>query len=775
MFNHIAALATRRPRLLLAVAGVLIALCGVLGSGVESRLGAGGVTDPSAESSLVAAAVEDHAPQAAPDVVLLVTAPEDVASPGVAAPGLRLTERLAETPGVEGVSSYWRTPVSALRSEDGRHAIVAARVAGDEQAVNEAVAAIQDQFAGERDGLDVAVIGPGAVYAELQATIREDLARAELIVLPITLVILLVVFGGFLAAGLPLAVGLASVMGTNAILMGLTLFTDVSVFSINLTTALGLGLAIDYALLVVRRFREELVATDDVATAVHNTVGSAGRTVLYSAITVAAALSSLLIFPLYFLRSFAYAGVAVVALSALAALLVLPAVLTLLGDRLRPGRSWLSRRRRATAPPTTPATPPPAPAAGGASGGLTVGAWASWTRGVMRHRWVVALTVGAGLLILALPFRGVAFGEADFRQLAEDSPVRAAQQLLRDEFTSGGESMATLMLPAGSDTDDIDAVRDAVLRIDGIDDVEPVPGTGASVSTVVGDLVVPAPGDYPVLLTVTADADIPLASARAQEMAREIRALPEAENFSVGGQPATLVDSQDSIGSLLPIALAIAIGSALIIVFLLTGSVVLPLQAVLANGLSLTAMLGAIVWVFQDGNLAGLLGFTPTGYIDTTVPVLMACVAFGLSMDYGVFLLARTVEEHRRTGDLQEAVATAMQRTGGVITAAALILATVLIAIGSSRIANTQMLGFGVALAVLVDATIVRTTLVPAFMALTGRWTWWAPGPLRRLHARIGWHEEGPAPVVAPATAAGTRHETPSDRVPVLATTAEER
>lgn len=771
MFNHIAALATRRPRLLLAVAGVLIALCGVLGSGVESRLGAGGVTDPDAESSLVAAAVEEHAPQAAPDVVLLVTAPEDVSSPGVAAPGLRLTERLAETPGVEGVSSYWRTPVGALRSEDGRHAIVAARVAGDEQAVNEAVADIQDQFAGERDGLDVAVIGPGAVYAELQATIREDLARAELIVLPITLVILLVVFGGFLAAGLPLAVGLASVMGTNAILMGLTLFTDVSVFSINLTTALGLGLAIDYALLVVRRFREELVATDDVATAVHNTVGSAGRTVLYSAITVAAALSSLLIFPLYFLRSFAYAGVAVVALSALAALLVLPAVLTLLGDRLRPGRSWLSRRRRATASVAPPATP----AADGPSGGPTVGAWASWTRGVMRHRWVVALTVGAGLLILALPFRGVAFGEADFRQLAEDSPVRAAQQLLRDEFTSGGESMATLMLPAGSDTDDIDAVRDAVLRIDGIDDVEPVPGTGASVSSVVGDLVVPAPGDYPVLLTVTADADIPLASARAQEMAREIRALPEAENFSVGGQPATLVDSQDSIGSLLPIALAIAIGSALVIVFLLTGSVVLPLQAVLANGLSLTAMLGAIVWVFQDGNLAGLLGFTPTGYIDTTVPVLMACVAFGLSMDYGVFLLARTVEEHRRTGDLQEAVATAMQRTGGVITAAALILATVLIAIGSSRIANTQMLGFGVALAVLVDATVVRTTLVPAFMALTGRWTWWAPGPLRRLHARIGWHEEGPAPVAAPATAAGTTHETPSDRVPVLATTAEER
>lgn len=768
MFNHIAALATRRPRLLLAVAGVLIALCGVLGSGVESRLGAGGVTDPSAESSLVAAAVEEYAPQAAPDVVLLVTAPEDVASPGVAAPGLRLTERLAETPGVEGVSSYWRTPVSALRSEDGRHAVVAARVAGDEQAVNEAVADIQDQFAGERDGLDVAVIGPGAVYAELQATIREDLARAELIVLPITLVILLVVFGGFLAAGLPLAVGLASVMGTNAILMGLTLFTDVSVFSINLTTALGLGLAIDYALLVVRRFREELVATDDVATAVHNTVGSAGRTVLYSAITVAAALSSLLIFPLYFLRSFAYAGVAVVALSALAALLVLPAVLTLLGDRLRPGRSWLSRLRRATASPTAPAT-------GGTSGGPTVGAWASWTRGVMRHRWVVALTVGAGLLILALPFRGVAFGEADFRQLAEDSPVRAAQQLLRDEFTSGGESMATLMLPAGSDTDDIDAVRDAVLRIDGVDDVEPVPGTGASVSTVVGDLVVPAPGDHPVLLTVTADADIPLASARAQDMAREIRALPEAENFTVGGQPATLVDSQDSIGSLLPIALAIAIGSALVIVFLLTGSVVLPLQAVLANGLSLTAMLGAIVWVFQDGNLAGLLGFTPTGYIDTTVPVLMACVAFGLSMDYGVFLLARTVEEHRRTGDLREAVATAMQRTGGVITAAALILATVLIAIGSSRIANTQMLGFGVALAVLVDATVVRTTLVPAFMALTGRWTWWAPGPLRRLHARIGWHEEGPAPVVAPRTTDGTTHEPPPDRVPVLATTAEER
>jgi len=326
-----------------------------------------------------------------------------------------------------------------------------------------------------------------------------------------------------------------------------------------------------------------------------------------------------------------------------------------------------------------------------------------------------------------------------------------------------------------------------------------VPGTGASVSTVVGDLVVAAPGERPVLLNVTADADIPLTGARAQEMAREIRALPEAENFLVGGQPATLVDSQDSIGSLLPIALAIAIGSALIIVFLLTGSVILPLQAVLANGLSLTAMLGAIVWVFQEGNLAGLLGFTPTGYIDTTVPVLMACVAFGLSMDYGVFLLARTVEEHRRTGDLQEAVATAMQRTGGVITAAALILATVLIAIGSSRIANTQMLGLGVALAVLVDATIVRTTLVPAFMALTGRWTWWAPGPLRRLHARIGWHEGGPAPAKAEAgadtapdaaadttTTPGATQEPRPDRVspgtgdragavPVLATTAEER
>lgn len=711
-----------RPRLSLLLALVVTALAVFAGGGVADRLGSGGWEDPGARSTYATQALEREFPGSQPNLLLLVDAgagasAAGVDDPAVAAEAARLTARLAAEQGVIGVGSYWETRLPTLRSADGRQALIAARVPGDDKTVNAVLDRIAPHYRGEQGPVKVSLGGPAAVQREVTSTIQEDLLRAELIALPVTLVLLVLVFGSAIAALLPLGVGIVAIIGTNAVLRGLTEFTDVSVFAQNLTTALGLGLAVDYALFIVRRFREELAAGRDPAAAVRVTLRTAGRTVLFSALTVAVSLSAMLFFPMYFLRSFAYAGVAVVLLAAAAALILLPAALLLLGERVNSlDLRALWRRRR-------PAQGPAAQAAGGRG-------WARLTALVMRRAPVFAVATTAGLLLLGLPFLGVKFGTVDDRQLPKTAESHVVQQQIRDGFPGSPGGSLTVLTEGASGASDLDGYKrrvealPGVLRVDG--PVNSAGGTGYAYFSVLteGEAV----------------------GERTQDLVGEVRAVDAPFETAVTGQAAVLVDAREAIAEKLPLALAVVVLATLLLVFLLTGSVLIPLQAVLLNALSLTAMFGAVVWVFQEGHLSGLLSFTATGDIETTLPVLMFCIAFGLSMDYGVFLISRIKEEYDRTGDHEGAVRTGLTRTGGLITAAAVILAVVMVAIGSSRVTNTKMLGLGIALAVLMDAMVVRSLLVPAVMKLTGKATWWAPAPLRRLHERFGLSEGEPAP-----------------------------
>ncbi|GAA2928005.1 MMPL family transporter [Kitasatospora cinereorecta] len=705
-------LVTARPRLSLLAALVITALAVFAGSGVADRMGSGGWEAPDAESTYTTQVLEREFPASQPNLLLLIdSGGVSVDDPAVAAEAARLTERLAGEEGITGVGSYWRTASPSLRSEDGREAIVAARIEGDEKAAGETLDRIAPAYRGVHGPVEVSVGGPVAVRHEMQTIIQEDLLRAELIALPVTLVLLVMVFGSAIAALLPLGVGIVAILGTNAVLRGITELTDVSVFAQNLTTALGLGLAIDYALFIVRRFREELAAGADTRAAIGTTLRTAGRTVLFSALTVAVSLAAMMVFPQYFLRSFAYAGIAVVLLAAAAALILLPAALMLLGPRVNSLDLRKLLRRRGEGP-----SPAAEPAEGPGRG------WARFAVLVMRRAPVFAVVTTVGLVLLGLPFLGVRFGTADDRQLPASAESRVVQEHIRDAFPgSPGGGLEVLAEGAATPAQYADfrtriAALPGVQRVDG-----PVTGDGSAYFNVLpeGESV----------------------GQEAQRLVRELRAETAPFDTSVTGAAAVLVDSKDAIADRLPWAVGIIVVVTLLLVFLLTGSVLIPVQAVVLNALSLTAMFGAVVWVFQDGHLSGLLSFTSTGDIETTLPVLMFCVAFGLSMDYGVFLLSRIKEEHDRTGDHEHSVTFGLRHTGGLITAAAVILAVVMVAIGTSRVTNTKMLGLGIALAVLMDAMVVRSLLVPAVMKLTGRVTWWAPGPLRAFHQRFGLSE----------------------------------
>ncbi|WP_405700884.1 MMPL family transporter [Streptomyces sp. NBC_01383] len=707
---------TARPRLALLAALVITTLAVFAGSGVADRMGSGGWESPNAESTYTTKALEREFPASQPNLLLLLdSGGVSVDDPAVAAEAARLTERLAGEKDITGVGSYWQSKAPALRAEDGREALIAARIEGDDKAVGKVLDRIAPTYRGAHGPVEVSVGGPVAVRHEMQTIIQDDLLRAEMIALPVTLVLLVMVFGSAIAALLPLGVGIVAILGTNAVLRGITEFTDVSVFAQNLTTALGLGLAIDYALFIVRRFREELAAGAEVRAAVGATLRTAGRTVLFSALTVAVSLAAMLVFPQYFLRSFAYAGIAVVLLAAAAALILLPAALMLLGPRVNAlDLRRLLRRGRAE------------PSAATESGK----GWGRFAALVMRRAPLFAVVTSVGLVLLGLPFLGVKFGTADDRQLPASAESRVVQQHIRDGFPgSPGGGLEVLAEGAATPAQyaeyrsRIAALPDA-LRVDG----PFVEGSSAYFSVLPkGESV----------------------GERSQVLVKDLRAEPAPFDTSVTGSAAVLVDSKTAIADRLPWAVGIIAVVTLLLVFLLTGSVLIPLQAVVLNALSLTAMFGAVVWVFQDGHLSGLLSFTSTGDIETTLPVLMFCVAFGLSMDYGVFLLSRIKEEYDRTGDHERSVTFGLRHTGGLITAAAVILAVVMVAIGTSRVTSTKMLGLGIALAVLMDAMVVRSLLVPSVMKLMGRATWWAPAPLRAFHRRFGLSEGEPAQLAA--------------------------
>lgn len=727
-------LVVRRRVAVLIAALVAMVAAGIFGGGVASSLSNGGFTDPDAESVIAAEVLAEEFGAAPPDVIFLITAAGgSVDDPAVAAEAVALTEDIAAAAHVTSVSSYWTLGSPAgLRNDAGDAALVFASIEGDDGEVLERSAVIAEEFGGDHGMLDVAVGGPGPLFAEIQETIESDLVRAETIAFPITLVLLVIIFGSLVAAFLPLGVGVFAIVGTFFVLQVLTGFTEVSIFALNLTTALGLGLAIDYALFVVSRFREELAGGFEPHEATRRTVLTAGRTVMFSAGTVAVSLAAMLVFPLSFLRSFGYAGIAVVALAAVGAVVVLPALLAVLGHRIERLRV---RKVRATPEGS--------------------GAWHRVATAVMKRPVPIATVVIVALVVLGSPFLDVRLAQSDDRVLAPGAAAREVGDALREDF--GAFEAASIDVIA-ADTDHT-AAAELALTLSALDDVARVDGPSGSYAD--ATQVLPA---SPASMRFVSDDGFYLSvvpavdphSEEAEALVEQIRSVQTAADIQVTGETAGLVDTKTSLFSALPWALLIIAAVTFAVLFLMFGSVLVPTKAVILNMLSLSGTFGAMVWIFQEGNLADLLNFTPTGALDLTMPILMFCIAFGLSMDYEVFLLSRIKEEHDAGADNVTSVAMGLERTGRIVTAAAVLIAVVFVAFATSSVTMIKMFGMGMALAVLVDAFLIRATLVPAFMRLAGDANWWAPTWMRSIYERFGISETvdlDPKLVVEPAHA----------------------
>ncbi|KPH99730.1 MMPL domain protein [Actinobacteria bacterium OK006] len=735
MFERLAELAIRRSRLVLVIAVVAVALMGVLGAGAFAKLRGGGFDDPASPSTR-AAKVIDEKFGGETNLVLLVQAPDSrVDTPAATRSGQTLVAELKKEKELTNVVSYWDTGSPDLRSRDGREAMVLAHVTGDETQQRENAKKILDTYTGTHQGaLTVQAGGGAAVGHDLSKQVVDDLVLAETIAIPLTLVLLLFVFGSVVAALLPLAIAVIAVIGSFAQLSLLGSVTDVADTATNLTTALGLGLGIDYALLMTSRFREQLAAGASVDDAVRRTVHTAGRTVAFSAATVAAALAALLVFPQYFLRSFGFAGVGVVAIAALGTLFVMPALLAVLGHRVNSGRlPWAK------------------PGHSGARAPM----WGRLARTVMRRPALTALPVLAVLLAAASPLLGITFGTPDERVLPKDAASRQVSTALRADFDGSEDSAVNIVIGQPVSKAPLESYAVELSGLKGVVRVETSTGTyagGQSTATGPGDTTLGRPDAQRISLV---SALTPKSDA-AQDLVKEVRALtpPTGTHPLVGGTDAVLVDSKDSIGGRLPIAVALVALTTFVLLFLFTGSVVQPLRALVLNVISLAATLGVMTWIFQDGHLSSLLGFTAQP-MEMSMTVLMFCIAFGLSMDYEVFVTSRIKELHDLGKDNETAVADGLGHTGRIVSAAAFLLAVSFFAFGTAKISFMQMFGLGSGLAVLIDALAVRGVLVPAAMRLLGRSAWYAPGFLRRLHDRFGLSEGGPEPTSAtePATA----------------------
>jgi putative drug exporter of the RND superfamily len=712
MLAKIGALVVRRARTVLTLSLVVLLGAGILGVGAFSKLQTDGAFQNPPPDSTAAQHVLDQRYGGADNVVLLVHARHGtVDSPAVSAVGASAARRLAAEPGVANVISYWQTGSPQLRSPDRRYALVM----GSQRTGHELDSGVLSSLASTGPDASVTVGGGAAVNSDVTAEVGKSLIIAEAIAVPIILILLVFAFGSVVAALLPLAIGAVAIMGTFAELFVLGSVTDVAVYAINLTTALGLSLAIDYALLMTSRYREHLVAGSEPGPAVVHAVATAGRTIVFSGATVVAALAVLLIFPLYFLRSFAYAGIGVVLISVVAAIAALPALLTVLGDRVNSGRlPWAKRRPPATAAPLA-----------GRLAGL-----------VMRRPLLTAVPVVAILLLLASPLLHVSFGTPDDRVLRPDTSSRAVGDVLRAEFP-------------GNSATAIDVVTEAAVPATGVRDYAATLSTLPDVSQVQtslgafthGHAVSNSPNprlerfdSQRLSVLTTADPR----SGSAQDLVRDIRSHqgPSGVGIHVGGQTAQLVDSKHAIGSRLPVAAALIVLTTFLVLFLFTGSLLQPLRSLALNLLTLSATAGLMVWIFQDGHGAGLLRFAPLP-LDTSMLMLLFCIAFGLSMDYEVIVLSRIKELHDQGADNHTAVTEGLTHSGRIVTTAAALVAVSFLAFGTSTVSFLQLFGIGAGFAVLIDATVVRTVLVPACQRALGRAAWYAPAPLRRLHARV--------------------------------------
>jgi len=699
-----------RRRWLVLVAGLLTTIAAAgWGLGVFGTLSNGGFEDPDSESARADAVILEAFGRTDADVLVLYASPNGIP---IEHPAFEqaVTETLAALPAeevVQAVTAYDDGGGTGLVSEDGLSTLVPITLAGaDDDARAETYDRIRDGL--DAPGLSSIVGGPSAVFADVGEQVEADIARAEAITIPLVVLLCVVIFGSLVSATLPALIGGIAILGSFALLRLFTTVTDVSIFAINVITLLGVGLAIDYALFVVSRFREELAAGRSTPDAVAATMATAGRTVMFSGLTVAVSLASLLLFPQVFLRSMGFGGMAAVLVAMVTALTILPALLAVLGPKVDAGRMrW--RRRRIDRSVT-----------GAVSEN---GAWARIARMVMRRPVVVMTTVVVGLLALGLPFLRVEWTGVDERVLPRGTESRVVSERLAADFPGQDLSHADVVV-SGAEPAVLRSYAQALGAVDGVQDVTPM---GERDGTALFDVSYTAIDN----------------SAEGTALVEDLRAVPVREGAQalVGGQSAQLVDLLASLGDTLPWMGLLVVLAMLVLLFLAFGSLVLPVKAVLVNAISVVASFGVVVWIFQDGNLSELLGFTPLGALDATQPILMLAILFGLSMDYEVFLLSRIREQWDRGADNTTAVAVGLQKTGSIITSAALLLAVVIGAFATSGVTFIKMIGIGMLVAILVDATVVRTLLVPAAMRLMGRANWWAPAPMARWWQRHGFHE----------------------------------
>ncbi|MGA7050090.1 MAG: MMPL family transporter [Mycobacterium sp.] len=708
MLDALARSTTAAPKFVLSIALLLMAVAAVIGAPAANKLSTGGFADPSAESTKATRLLADKFHIGGDQLILLVRAREGIDTPAPHKFVEQLVAQLRAADHVTTVVSPWDSPDPVAAGEvsrDKRSALIVVGLEGGESRSAVYAAELARRFAGEHDGgTTVLAGGAGVVSAEINEQARRDLSLSEAIALPISFAVLVWVFGGVVAAMIPLTVGCFAILGSMAIIGLLAEVTTVSTFALNVSAGMGLALAIDYSLLIVSRYREEIGAGLEPEEAIRRTMRTAGHTVTYSAVTVGLCLSATSLFPMYALRTLAYGGVAVVVFAALASLVVAPAIILVTAKRITKGRAPRHR---------------------------SPNAWYRWARAVMRRPTKMIVATAVPLLLVASPFLNARLGLPDERILPPTSRVSQLGKEIRANFNQNLNSTVQVVIPDSQCLNGTQ-IRSYAAQLSSVPDVVAVVSPDATL--VRGAAVGPPSGstgtrDGSVLFTVTTRA-APF-SDESRALLEHLHAVPRPEDTTVwfGGLEQNNRDSINSIANRLPAVLGSILVVMFALLFMLTGSIIVPVKALVLNTFSLSATFGAMVWIFQEGHLGGL-GTTP-GPLLAVIPILLFCFAFGLSMDYEVFLIARMrefwVASDKTEAANDEAVALGLATTGRVITAAALIMTISFAALIASQVSLIRIFGLGLTLAILVDATVIRMVLLPATMALLGRWNWWAP------------------------------------------------
>lgn len=776
MLQGITRIAIAAPRRIIAVAVLALVGAAIFGIPVIRQLSGGGFQDPTSESARAAELLRDKFGQTDQQMLIVVTAPAGARGDQARLVGTDIVKRLRRSPWVLNVSSAWTSPPAAaaqLVSRDAKSGMIVAGLKGGENDAQNYASALSRQLVYDRDGVTVRAGGMAVAYAEINHQNERDLLLMESLAIPLSFAVLVWVLGGVVAAVLPIAMGTLAIVGTMSVLRLITIAADVSTYALDLSVAMGLALAIDYNLLIISRYREELaraqerdqdllrmMARDQ---ALVRTMATAGRTVLFSATTVGLSMSVMALFPMYFLKSSAYTIVVTAIIVALATVVVTPAAITLLGPRLdaldvsRVVRRALFGVRATTRSWRDHAHTP-----------VESLFWYRSTKFVLRHAVPSGVGVVALLLLLGVPFLGVKWGFPDERVLPTGASARQVADMLDNDFGLG--TQVTVVVPEARGVSPADLERYAA-QLSRVPDVSAV--TAPTATFVAGSRAGPpaAPtglADGSAFLTV--DTTAPLYSAASNTQLDRLHGVtgPAGRSTEMTGLAQINRDSVDAITARLPSVFLLIAVITFALLFLLTGSAVLPLQALVCNVLSLTAAFGAMVWIFQDGHLDAL-GTTPNGTLNANIPVLLFCIAFGLAMDYEVFLVSRIHEywlasapalasptapadegrpiRARARAANDESTALGIAGIGRVVTTAALVMSISFAALIPAHVSFMRMLGVGLTLAVLADATLVRMVLVPASIHLLGRWTWWAPRWLVRLRDRSATGEAAAATV----------------------------